>query len=109
VAGTETPRIRIVRSVRVLWGVRAFDVVLDGNVVGRIRNGRHSVFDVATGRHEVQLRVGSARSQSLLVESYAGQTVHLRCDGGDLRGWLSRAFKDEPPITLVADPGPAPQ
>lgn len=64
--------------------VRAYKVVLDGDVVGEIRNGQKLELDVAPGQHEMHLKIDWCRSNSVdfIVD---GDLVEFEC-GSSLRG-----------------------
>jgi hypothetical protein len=95
--------IRIFRARRWLWGARAFKVVLDGVVIGRIRTGHHEQFEVASGSHELQVQIDFSKSSELLVELAPGESAQFLCDGGQLITWLRRVIGRQPRITLVKD------
>lgn len=86
-----------------MWGARAFKVVLDGVVIGRIRTGHHEQFEVASGSHELQIRIDLSKSSELLVELAPGENAQFVCDGGNLITWLRRVIGRQPSVTLVKD------
>jgi hypothetical protein len=62
-------RIQIHRKAT-LWRdrVRAYKVLIDGNTVGKVRNGETADFAVASGRHTVRLKIAWSGSPERVVE-----------------------------------------
>src|SRR4051812_9592454 len=58
---------------------RAYKVMVDGQEVGRVRNGDSQSFEVAPGRHEVHMSIDWTRSPSVEVDVPAAGDAHLRC------------------------------
>ena len=76
--------IRIKRDTGYADILRAYKVVLDGNVIGEIKNGQQVEFDVAPGKHHLNLKIDWCRSN--IVDCEANQdTVEFEC-GSNLRG-----------------------
>ena len=59
--------------------VRAYKVLVDGQEVGTIKNGKTETFNVAPGRHDVMLKIDWATSPTLTVDAPPGGTVRLTC------------------------------
>jgi hypothetical protein len=77
--------IRIKRDTGYADRVRAYKVVLDGNVIGEIKNGQQVEFDVAPGKHQLNLKIDWCRSN--IVDFEINQsTVEFEC-GSNLRGF----------------------
>jgi hypothetical protein len=72
--------IKITRRHRA-WadGLREYDVLIDDERVGTVRDGESSAYPVRAGLHKVQLRVGGSRSEAAKVDVAAGDTVVLEC------------------------------
>ena len=58
---------------------RAYNVAVDGQVIGHIRRGEEKVFEVTPGQHQVQLRIDWTRSKPLQIETHSGEEVRLSC------------------------------
>jgi hypothetical protein len=58
--------------------VVGYDVLIDGELVGRLRHLRSHTFAVTPGRHAVQLRSQSASSDSVSLSVESGQIRTLR-------------------------------
>lgn|SRR3989338_2972024 len=77
--------IRIKRDTGYADRLRAYKVVLDGNVIGEIRNGQQVEFDVESGKHMLNLKIDWCRSN--IVEFEIKQdSVQFEC-GSNLRGF----------------------
>jgi hypothetical protein len=59
--------------------LRSYKIVLDGEVVGRLRPGESCAFDVAPGSHEFFLKIDWGRSEKISVNLTAGQTARFCC------------------------------
>ena len=59
--------------------LRSYKVVLDGEIVGHLRPGESSAFDVAPGPHELFLKIDWGRSEKVNVDLTAGQTARFCC------------------------------
>lgn len=59
--------------------LRSYEVVIDGEVVGRLRPGESRAFEVAPASHEVFLKIDWCRSEKAGVRLTAGQTARFRC------------------------------
>ena len=75
--------IRIKRDTGYVDRLRAYKVVLDGNVIGEIRNGQQVEFDVAPGKH--QLKIDWCHSNIVNFEMNQ-DSVQFEC-GSNLRGF----------------------
>lgn len=70
--------IRITRESGYADVLRAYQVVLDGKVVGKIKDGEQFEFDVAPGKHQLNLKVDWCRSN--IVDFEVGQgAVEFEC------------------------------
>jgi len=67
--------------------LRSYRIVVDDDVIGRIRSGGEVRFDVAPGRHHMHLRIDWCRSNTLEFWS-DGKTLELEC-GSNLAGFRS--------------------
>lgn len=77
--------VRIKRDSGYADRIRAYKVVLDGKVVGEIKNGQKLDFDVAPGKHRLNLKIDWCRSNIVEFEM-AGNTIEFEC-GSNLRGF----------------------
>lgn len=59
--------------------VRAYKVVIDGEVVGKVRNGKSASFTVAPGQHRVRMKIDWSGSPELVVPVHAGYSTGLIC------------------------------
>ncbi|HUU02656.1 MAG TPA: hypothetical protein VM425_14545 [Myxococcota bacterium] len=76
--------IRITRDSGYADRIRAYKIVLDGNVIGEIRNGEQLELDVPPGKHKLHLKIDWCRSNFVDFETN-GNTVEFEC-GSNLRG-----------------------
>jgi hypothetical protein len=77
--------IRIKRDTGYTDRLRAYKVVLDGNVIGEIKNDQQVELDVAPGKHHLTLKIDWCRSN--IVDFEVNQdTVEFEC-GSNLRGF----------------------
>ena len=58
---------------------RAYQVLIDEQVVGRLRRGKTGRFDVPAGRHGVRIKIDWTGSPTVLVDLAEDQVVRLRC------------------------------
>lgn len=76
----DTARIRVERTAsRKSDRLRAYKVVLDGLVVGKLKKGESVTLDTSPGDHELHLAIDWACSPKLDLELSAGQETHVRC------------------------------
>jgi len=63
------------------WGdrLRAYRVVLDGTVVGRVKRAESITLEVNAGHHELHLTIDWARSPSVKLDLVEGEEVDVRC------------------------------
>lgn len=59
--------------------LRAYDVLVDGEPVAKIRNGKEIAIAVTPGHHTVELVIDWCRSNPIEIEVFEGQDVMLRC------------------------------
>lgn len=60
-------------------------VVLDGNIIGNIKNGEEKEFDIPEGNHDLFLKIDWCRSNVISLKNN-GSIVGFEC-GSNLRGW----------------------
>lgn len=86
-------RLRLTRDRGYVDIARAYEVIVNGTVVGTIRNGGQFECDIPSGRCSVQLRVDWCGSNIIEIEATEGEVAEIEC-GSNLRGWkLFRASK----------------
>lgn len=76
--------IRIQRDSGYADRVRAYKVVVDGNVIGEIKNGQQIEFQIEPGRHELYLKVDWCQSHIIEFEMKQDD-IEFEC-GSNLRG-----------------------
>lgn len=77
--------IEIKRDTAYADKLRAYQVELDGNVIGKIGDGESKSFDVSRGTHNLRMRVDWARSNVIQFNVTDNGTLHFRC-GNRLKG-----------------------
>lgn len=88
--------MKIVRDSGYADRLRAYDVVLDGNKVGKIGNGETREFPVSNGQHDLSLKIDWCGSKVIRFTAAAGDVLtfdaksNLR--GPAVIGALWRAF-----------------
>jgi hypothetical protein len=65
--------------------LRRYDVLVDGDRVGKLRRGESAVFAVRPGRHRFQLKIDRSGSPEVEVDVLSGTTVWFKCWGAG--GW----------------------
>lgn len=68
-------KVQIVRRAGWIDWLRAYKIVVDGRVVGKVGNGDSAEFDVAPGRHTIQLRIDWCGSPTLEFHAAEGRRV----------------------------------
>jgi hypothetical protein len=76
--------IKIKRESGYVDRFRAYKVVLDGDVIGEIKNGQEVEFAISPGSHQLHLKIDWCRSNIVNFET-AGKLVNFAC-GSNLRG-----------------------
>jgi hypothetical protein len=76
--------IRLKRDSGFTDRLRAYKVILNGNAIGEIKNGEEREFNVASGRHQLYLKIDWCRSNIIDFETH-GNLVEFEC-GSNLRG-----------------------
>jgi hypothetical protein len=80
--------------------LRSYKVVLDGAVVGKLRDGSEAVFPVDPGRHSLAIRIDWTGSD---IEDFTvdeGQTVHFACGPTSVLA-VHKAFQGSGYVGLV--------
>lgn len=77
--------IKIKRDSGYADRLRAYKIVLDGDVVGEIKNGQELELNVTPCKHQLYLKIDWCRGNTIEFES-EGATVEFEC-GSSLRGW----------------------
>ena len=83
--GPKEMMIKIKRDSGYVDRLRAYKVVVDGNVVGEIKNGQQIELDVSQGKHELFLKIDWCRSNVVEFESDGSSDIEFEC-GSNLRG-----------------------
>ena len=72
--------VRLTRiSAPVRDRLRSYRVELDGEVIGKIRSGDRTDFDVEPGHHRLRIRASWTGSQALSFEIKKGAVAHFEC------------------------------
>jgi hypothetical protein len=71
--------IEIRRGTAYADKLRAYQVELDGNIIGQIGDEESKSFEVSKGVHDLRLRIDWARSNSVQFDMAENSTVHFRC------------------------------
>jgi hypothetical protein len=58
-------------------GLRKYLVMLDGKQVAKVRRGETVEIPVASGRHEIHLKIDWCRSPSIEFDAHAGEVIKL--------------------------------
>lgn len=92
-------RIHLTRDSGFVDVGRSYDVLIDGEIAGRIKNGGTFECEIPSGKSTVQLRVDWCGSNTLNIEAPEGAIVELEC-GSNLRGWkilrTQKVMRDSP-------------
>ena len=69
----------VIHRHRAWWRdiIRSYRILLDDQLVARVRNGRTVELDVPPGHHRVQARIDWSGSPVIQVEAKSGAEVHL--------------------------------
>jgi hypothetical protein len=59
--------------------LRSYKVLVDGNIAGRVRQGKELMVPAEAGRHVVRLAIDWCSSQDVEVDVPEGGEVHLNC------------------------------
>jgi hypothetical protein len=73
--------------------LRAFRVLVDGNKVGRVRQGGELAVDVEPGTHVVQIKIDWAGSKPLEVTAGPGEVIRLVCETAPFAKGLASIFR----------------
>lgn len=90
--GTARGRISVYRPKLPHSKLRQYKILVDGRVVGGIREGTEKTFEVAPGKHVVQAKIDWCKSPLLGVVVEPDATVNLETVGRGLFGALFDAF-----------------
>jgi hypothetical protein len=95
------------RASRAVDALRSYRVMLDGEEVGRIRDGERATYEVASGRHELFLKLDWCRSPALAIDLGQEEKALLECEpsGSLATGWFFAFFQRHRYITLRRLPG----
>jgi hypothetical protein len=79
-ANVQPAQVRLRRRRRLYADrLRAYDVLVDDERVGRLKHGEEASFEVEPGRHKVQLRIDWASSEPRVIDLRAGEVAELEC------------------------------
>ena len=79
-------KITITRHRGFVDRLRAYQVRVDGAVVGSVKAGESASFSVPDGRHSLIMRIDWCGSAQLGFEATAGEHLTFEC-GSSLAGW----------------------
>ncbi len=75
----QSAMIHIKRAFK-LYGMAAYDVIIDDKKVGYVKNGQESWFGVSAGRHLLRLKqIWQDVSETVVLDAQARETIHLEC------------------------------
>ena len=83
--------IRITRQRGWADNLRAYRVLLDGQIMGEIREGEIRQFPAAAGHHSLQLTVDWCRSRPVEFEVEDSAIVDFEC-ASNVKGWVVFAW-----------------
>jgi len=72
-------RIEIKREGGFKDAVRAYQIELDGKVIGKINKGEEVGLDIPAGKHRLRLKIDWCGSPSLDFEIQTGQILKFAC------------------------------
>lgn len=91
--GIVSSRLRLNRDRGYVDIARAYEVLVNEQTVGTIRNGGQFECDIPSGRSSVRIRLDWCGSNTIEIEAVEAELVELEC-GSSLRGWkMFRASK----------------
>jgi hypothetical protein len=88
------------------WG--RYSVLIDGDKLGRLRDGETSRYEVAPGHHAVAVRFHRFSSKTLSMTLAEHETIRLRCMLSD-RHVIARATSYQTDLWLTLEPIEPPQ
>ncbi len=62
--------------------MRSYDVVIDDEQVAKVKRGQRIELPIASGRHEIFMRINWGRSQSIQLDVPPGESIQLICTTG---------------------------
>lgn len=84
-------RIEFKRENRFKDAVRAYQIELDGEVIGKINKGESTGFDIQAGRHRLRLKIDWCGSPYIDFEIQTGQTLKFSC-GNNVPAFLDLVY-----------------
>jgi hypothetical protein len=61
---------------------RSYEVVIDGKKAANIKRGQRVELPIASGRHEVFVRINWGTSPSIQLDALPGESIQLLCTTG---------------------------
>ena len=61
---------------------RSYDIVIDGQQVAKIKRGQRVELPIASGRHQVLMRINWGPSESIQLDVMPGESIELFCTTG---------------------------
>jgi hypothetical protein len=61
---------------------RTYGVVIDGEQVAKIKRGQRIELPIASGRHEILMRINWGNSESIQLDVLPGESIQLFCATG---------------------------
>lgn len=96
--------LTIVRNSTVADGTRAYKVVLDGVVVGKVKNGETVEFALTPGKHVLHLKIDWCRSDIVEFDSAEGNERYV-C-GALVAGLIPMLMRPKDYIFLLPSEAP---
>ena len=77
--------IRISRNISWTDRFRAYKIVLDGKVIGKINQGETTEYEIPSGMHHLHLKIDWCKSNILHFNYDGKSTIYFEC-GSNVRG-----------------------
>lgn len=101
---TETGETRVVvRRPKIAWRdrFRSYQILIDGQVCGRIRNGGELVVAIQPGRHEIQAKISWTGSKAVSFTAAPAADVDVRvAPAGDAKDAIRQVLGDSNWLSL---------
>ena len=93
--------IRVERDKSMTDALRAYKVIVDGETSGKVRRGKSLTVDVASGPHEVWMKIDWTKSAPIELELQPGEKATLLCSPN--RSALSSPGRNLAKVTIGKD------
>lgn len=79
-------KIKISRESQFMNKMRSYDIYVDGEKTGEIKNGGKEEISVTPGEHVIQLQIDWCKSKKIPFRVSEGESLSFQC-GSRLKGW----------------------